>query len=232
VTGLDSLLYDRRPAGQFTVYAAADAGDVDPFGSLDVAVDRRRLPPGAPGPFLVVRSDGEFAGAISLSSLTGLLEPPVSRPGDREGVSEGYRVLFDALDDALNRAMNRRQLLAVSREIEDRAYRAGTGTLRVAFQRLSTFRSQADVYRHLTADTDLDVHVYGLPDWTPPDVEGLTYHRYSDETLAPYWILAFDGGEDRQPCALVARESADGYDGVWTDDPGTTAAVLAELEAV
>jgi len=75
------------------------------------------------------------------------------------------------------------------------------------------------------------VHVYGAPDWTPPTIAGVTYHEYPDDALERYWLLAYDSETaTAETCALVARETDDAYDSFWTSDPGTTRAVLAELE--
>ncbi len=225
---------------RFVVYHD-DETDVDiQFASHNVSVDSRPLPPNSAEPFLAIEEDGEFAGAIGLDELHGLLEPPIVRPGAREDVSAGYRVLFDLLDETVFTAMGRRELLAVSREIEDRAFRVGTGTLQATFQHLSTFRSQTAVYRQLAAETALDIHVHGVADRDPPEIPGITYHTYpadasarSAEPIDRYWTLAFDGGENEtQACGLVAREREDGYDGFWTDDADLVDAVVAELEAL
>lgn len=205
---------------QFTVYRSGEATAVeDQFAAHNVSVTRQPIPPAGPDPFLVIEEGEEFAGALGLSELEGLLEPPIVRPGERDDVSAGYRVLFDVLDETVFSAMERRQLLAVSREVEDRAYRVGTGTVHVSFQTLSTFRSQADVYRQLASATELDIHIYGIADWSPPDIAGISYHEYDDDTGGRYWALAFDGGHnDSQACGLVAREQTGRYDGFWTDD--------------
>lgn len=218
----ESLLSDVRDRDRrFVVYRSGEGPQLDvQFANYDVDVVVRDLPSGGPDPFLVIESNGEFAGAISVAELDGLLKPPLVRPGDGDDVSEGYRVLFDLLEETAFSAMNRRQLLAVSREIEDRAYRVGAGTLRVSFQALSVFESQVDVYRHLAAETDLDIHVYGVEDWTPPEITGLTYHGYETNSLEPYWVLAFDGGPDSEhACGLLGREHSGRFDGFWTDDP-------------
>jgi len=240
VTVFDQLLADiGEVKRRFTVYASDghderdDGADIEErFASRDVDVDYRTLPPGGPEPFVLIEEDGEFAGVLGARELRSLLEPPIVRPWKRTDVSEGYRVLFEVLDGTVFTALERRNLLAVSREIEDRAYRVGTGTLRVSFQTLSTFESQADAYRDLAAETDLDVHIYGLADWTPPEIPGITFHGHSNESIGRYWVLAFDGGSDAtQACGLVAREQPDGYLGVWTSDPGTVRDVADELAA-
>jgi hypothetical protein len=232
VTTLDSLLETvGKRDRQLTVYRGEEASDLqERFATQAVHVEVERLPPGGPDPFVVVEADGSFVGAIAEPELDWLLEPPIVRPGEYDDVSEGYRVLFELLDETVFTELTRRQLLAVSREIEDRAYRVGTGTLVAGFQTLSIFESQADVYRHLAAETALDVHVHGAADWEPPPIPGITYH--GDDDHERHWALAFDGGPDvTQANGLLARETEDGYDGFWTDDAALVGEILAALEA-
>ena len=234
MTQLDSLLQrvrERHP--HFTVYRGEAETDLpDQFATHAVNVDVERLPPGGPDPFVVIERDGAFVGAIAEAELQWLLEPPIHRPGADEGVSAGYRVLFDVLDETVFTALSRRQLLAVSREIEDRAYRVGNGTLGVGFQTLSTFETQVDLYRELATATDLEIHIYGAADWTPPDIGGITYHGNGETAHERHWVLAFDGGHDEfQACGLLARETTDAYDGFWTDDRGLVGELLTALEA-
>lgn len=219
---------------QFTVYRDGEQTAIETqFATHNVAVTHETLPPGGPDPFVVIEEDDTFRGAIALADLETLIEPPIIRPGDRDEVSRGYQVLFEVLDETVFAAMNRRQLLAVSREIEDRAFRVGNGTLRVSFQTLSTFKSQAKLYRQLASSTDLDIHIYGIDDWTPPVIPGITYHELTADLLGQYWVLAFDGGSiASQASALVAQEQRDGYNGVWTDDTKLVDDILAELAAL
>jgi len=228
----ESMLAGVRDRGRHvTIYRRRDEEtDFDDwFINHAVSVDVRPLPPGGPDAFVAIESDGGFAGVLGEEQLSGLLEPPVVRPGERDDISAGYRVLFDVLDDTVFTSMERRQLLAVSREIEDRAYRVGAGTLRVGFQTLSAFEPQLDVYRHLATTTELDIHIYGSADWTPPEIAGVTYHTV-DDSRARYWVLAFDGGpDDTQASGLVAKERSDGYDGFWTDDIGMVDEITAGL---
>jgi hypothetical protein len=230
----DSLFAEVRDSPrQFTVYRNDEGTELESqFDTRNVSVRYRDLPPG-PDPFLVIETDGEFNGALPLSELERLLEPPVTKPDGAEDVSEGYRVLFDLLDKTVYTALERRQLLAVSREIEDRAFRVGEGTLRVSFQTLSTFESQAPLYHKLASATDLDVHIYGVDDWTPPEIEGITYHEFAAGPLDRYWVLAFDGGPDgAHPCGLVGQEQSDGFDGFWTDDGGMVGEIMTRLGRV
>jgi DICT domain-containing protein len=129
--------------------------------------------------------------------------------------------------------MRRRELLTVSREIEDRAFRVGEGTLRVSFQTLSTFESQKTVYRTLATDTDLDIHIYGVDDWTPPAISGISFHAEKTDSFKRYWVLAFDGGPDEtQSCGLLAEEHSDEYTGFWTNDAVTVEEIAASFNPV
>jgi hypothetical protein len=253
----ESLFDDvRNRRKEFVVYRHGGPTDLEAqFATHNVRITCRTLPPGASTPFLVIREDGEFRGALSLADLEGLLTLPIVRPVEREDVSAGYRALFDVVDDTVFTSMARRELLAVSREIEDRVRRVGRGTFRVSFQALSIFESQLDVYRRLANETDLDIHIYGSDDWIPPEIAGITYHSDIDPSLEQYWVLVFDGegkggecdegdeddggsvesGDDSgtgnsQTCALVAQERADGYRGFWTDDAAMVSRVLRTLE--
>lgn len=229
VNSLIAELRDREH--QFTIYRSGDQPDIEVWlADHGVAVESRSLPPGGPEPFVEIKTDGEVVGVIGIEAVEGLLEPPISRPGDRDDISDGYRVLFDVLEKMVLSGMNRRELLAVSREIEDRAYRVGEGTLRVNFQTLSTFRSQTEVYRTLTTETDLDIHIHGLDDWTPPTITGITYHIDEAERFEPYWALAYDGGPtDSQACGLVAQEHSNDYTGFWTNDPALVEEIATAL---
>lgn len=229
---LDAILAGvREREKQFVVYGADETTAADLFSNHNVSLVYRDLPAGGPSPFLVVEDGGRFAGAVSLDDLDGLFSPPLVRPGEGTDVSPGYRVLFEVLDDTVFTSMERAELLAVSREIEDRAFRVGRGTLRTSFQRLSVFESQLDVYRRLADVTDLAIHVHGAPDWDPPEIAGVTYHEDAADDVERYWVVAFDGGDDAQACALLAVEEGDGYRGFWTDDPAVVADVLAALAA-
>jgi len=127
---------------------------------------------------------------------------------------------MELIEETLFASLDRRQLLAASRDINDRALRVGSGGLRVGSQRLSAFESQVPVYRRLGTETDLDVHVYGRPDWSPPAIENVTYHRDDDGSFDRYWFLAFDGGgDDTQTCALVARDRTEGCTEFPSYDP-------------
>lgn len=203
------------------VYSSAeDPDDLDGFETRNAAVEYRKLPGEGEG-FLVIRDADGFVGSISLSELRTLLEPPLVRPQHLEELSPGYRALYELLAETLFSALERRQLLAASREIENRAWRVGEGRLQVGFQNLSAMQAQISVYAALEAETDLEIHVYGRDDWVPPDLPGVDVHAVDEGAeIGDYWLLLFEGGlEDDQACALLAEERDPGeYRGFWTYD--------------
>lgn len=231
---LDSLITEHRETGhQFTVYRSGDEPALETWLiNHGVATESRPLPPGGPDPFIEIKTDGEVVGVIGVKAVEKLFEPPVVELDDRDDISEGYGVFFEVLEKTVFSAMERRDLLAVSREIEERAFRVGKGTLRVCFQTFSTFKSQMGVYRTLADETGLDIHIYGVEDWTPPEITGITYHAEAAKRFEPYWALAYDGGPNvENACGLVAKEDFDEYTGFWTNDPVIVEEIATTLRA-
>lgn len=222
----------RRKRKTLIVYSD-DATDIaDEFDSKNVTVQYRRLRGVGPDEFLVIRDEGGFKGAIGLASLREFLTPPVLVPWSDEFDPSSFRDLVALLDRTLFTSFDKRQMLAASREFEDRAWRVGDGTLHVGFQSLSAFRDQTNVYRHLANETDLDIHIYGRADWGPPRIPSTTFHAKVTGEIGTVWFIVYDGGGDeRQKCALVAEERADGrYFGFWTYNTSTVDDLRAHLE--
>lgn len=229
------LIEDQRDTKhRCTIYRRSDPPEIEQWlDSHGVAIESRPLPPMKPDPFIEISVNDEVVGVIAIETVEALLESPIVKPGERDEISEGYRALFDILEKTVVSGMSRREFLAVSREIEDRAFRIGEGTLRVNFQTLSAFKSQTDVYKTLATETDLKIHIYGVDDWTPPTITGITYHTKGADRFQPYWVLSYDGGiDDTQACGLVAEELMDGYTGFWTNDPPIVEQIAATLHAI
>lgn len=114
-------------------------------------------------------------------------------------------------------------LIAISRLIERRAWKAGAGTLRASFQKLERMqdeRGTREVYQSLV-DTDLDVHLYGAADELPSeDLRGII-HAGDTEDFRRSWFVVFhpEDGTDGS-IALVAYEvEPRTWSGFWTYDP-------------
>lgn len=110
-------------------------------------------------------------------------------------------------------------MLAASREIEERAWRIGEGTLYAGFEREAALVDQLDVYDRLASHEMLTVTAF-IDDTWGRSASDLTVVPDSDE-IGAFWFVVFDGaGSDLQKCALVAEERLAGrYYGFWTYDP-------------
>lgn len=232
-------IFDRfeRTQRTITVYASSPQPDiVDQFETRVVSVTHAPLPSVSRDEgFLVIRDANGFAASIGLREVREFLEPPIYRPWDEAFADAEYRILLEILDDTVWYSLDRRQLLATSREIEDRAWRVGEGALHVGFQRLSLLHHQLPIYERLTEETDLEIHVYGQADGSSPNPDGMTIHTVdgADDEIGDFWLLAFDGGgDDRQACALLAEEwDPDEFAGFWTYDPAVVDEIASYLEA-
>ncbi len=229
----DSLIAEvQNKDRQFTVYRSGEPTEIEQWlATHGVTIRPRSLPPHWPKPFIEIKANDEVVGVIGVEAIEALIEPPLVTPGERDGISEGYRVLFDILEKTMFSGMNRHDLLAISREIEDRAFRVGNGILKVSFQTFSTFKSQIELYRTLATETDLDIHIYAIEDWTPPPISGITYHANAAEQFGAYWVLAYDGGTDEtQSCGLVGKERSGEFTGFWTNNSAITEEISKTLE--
>ncbi|MDR5674172.1 histidine kinase [Halalkaliarchaeum sp. AArc-GB] len=137
-------------------------------------------------------------------------------------------------------------LIAMSRFIERRAYRQGAGRLRTSFQRLSRIedeRGTRKVYRTLD-DSEVQTHVYGIPDWRPSTDSALIAHGGYTEAFRKSWFVVYTpsdssdsnaesnewvAGEAEAPhAALVGIETeSERWRGFWTFRPS----LVREIDA-
>lgn len=136
-------------------------------------------------------------------------------------------------------------LVVISRYIEQVAARAGRGRHRASFQSLSRIKDERgtfQVYEHL-ADTAVDVHVYGTPDWVPSKALDVTTHAGHSADFRDSWFVLFTPSthrsatdhspaaaarSDRGPVALLAIEAEPKvWEAFWTFDPS----LVADLNA-
>lgn len=113
-------------------------------------------------------------------------------------------------------------LILVSRFVERRAFETGSGTIRTSFQRLSRLEDEQGtrtVYEKL-ADSDVDVHVYGQPDWIPSRELDVITHAGRDENFKRAWFVLYEpdstashaeaetqGAAESGPIGLLAYET-------------------------
>lgn len=203
---------------------------VPEFVDRNVRVKHESLPPPLGPGFAVVERDG-IRGICRLDVLTGVEEPPTTEPWDEAPDRTDYRQFLGLFRDTQFTTTDRGQLLATSREIEDRAWRTAAGALHAGFQSLSVFRSQAPLYEKVAEQAGLDVSVYGRPDWTPPQSDDVTTITAEGGELGEFWFVVYRDPTGRNSCALLAEEhSPDEYVGAWTYDAETVDHLVTYLE--
>lgn len=127
-------------------------------------------------------------------------------------------------------------LIMISRYIEQLAWEHGSGRLRSSFQRLSRLndeRGTRQVYRTL-GETDVDVHVYGVPDWLPPkSFPGVIHAGYHGEFRTSWFVVFHVDDPQAKTAALVAERVGDNeWEALWTFDDDRIRAVNRYIERV
>ena len=187
------------------------------FGDRNVSVVGESTDSGRPGQFVTLSEDGEVLTATSIETLEPVLDGEASLGLDERP----YSSLLAHLDETMFTSWDTQQMVAASREIEDRAFRVDSGVLHAGFQYTSTLRNELPVYERL-GSTDVDVHAYAVPDTDFPRSEGLTMHVERAAELGQSWFVVFDGGTAETHCALLAEERAPrSFYGFWTYDEST-----------
>jgi DICT domain-containing protein len=114
-------------------------------------------------------------------------------------------------------------LIMMSRYIERLAWEHGSGRLRSSFQRLSRLKDERGtriVYETI-GETDVDVHVYGVPNWVPPEsFPGVIHAGYFGEFRTSWFVVYHAEDDDRRVAALAADRVDDNeWEALWTFDP-------------
>jgi len=214
------------------------------FEDQSVTVADRVVPNGAEDIVCLVE-DGHVVATTPLAQLEEsflLVNVDRYRSGTRGLQSESFPDVLTALSDTEFRVRgfpksDREKLLLVliSRYIEYRALRSGSGRLRATFQKLSRLDDELGTQRVYSwlAESDVDTHVYGIDDdpETVHDID-VTVHTGRDEPYRRSWLVVFrppagrDGG-----AALAAIETGNNvWQGVWTHDAGRIGRIETYLE--
>jgi len=183
---------------------------------------------GGPENYVVLSKDGEFLTAAAVDAVLNPTHSTESHFGNRRETP-----VLDHLDETMFTSYDPDQMVSASREIEDRAWRIGSGRLHAGFQKLSIIGTQLDVYEQLGGREDLDVHAYGYPDEELFGHQNFTVHVERAEEIATSWFVVYDGaGVDSNKCALLAEErDPREFYGFWTYDPDTVDWMVDHLES-
>ncbi|TYL39733.1 histidine kinase [Natronococcus pandeyae] len=216
---LESVERERKRLEVYTAEPAVAAELERQFTTRNVTVDHRQAEAFDDG-FVAIRDpDNGFRGTLGLDQFDAILSPETHLPWAVESTDVDTRELFDFLENTLFASYDRRQMLAASREIEERAWRIGEGTLYAGFEREAALVDQLEVYDRLASHEMLTAIAFVDDTWGRSATD-LTVVPDSDE-IGAFWFVVFDGaGSDLQKCALVAEERRAGqYYGFWTYDP-------------
>ena len=185
------------------------------LGPRHVAVRHTSTAEGVPENVAILHDGEQFRAASDLRDLYRFADPAVGAHTADDIEAVEVPAVVRELDDTTFSDYGQERMVVASREIEKRAWNAGSGTLHTGFQRLSLVASQRSIYRKL-AGSDLDVHVYGVPDADSPDLD-VAVHGHDTEEMAESWFVVFEGS-DGERSALLALETAERntYRGFWT----------------
>ena len=182
----------------------------------------------APDEFAVLARNGTFVTAVTVDDLLPdrALDGSDDENGDEPTGSPTGRIggpVLDHLDETMFTSYAETDMVAASREIEDRAWRVGRGELHAGFQTLDVLTGETNTYDRLGEKPDLDVHAYAVAEGDAPAPEHFTVHIERTPEIRETWFVAFDGGGlDDAKCALLAEEREPGtFYGFWSYDPET-----------
>lgn len=240
---MDSLsdIFDAIENRRKTLDVYTDGGDVaaeleSQFSTRNVEVTHHQIPAMTRDGFVIIRAPDEtFQATLGLDHFRSILSPQIHPPWKIEESAVDYEQVFDFLNNTVFTSYDRRQMLAITREIEQRAWRSNTGTLYVGFQDGAAFASQIPVYNRLISESELTATIYIEDDWTIPDgiVDRITIVTEAGEEIGRHWFVIFDGGgSDLDACALVARERDPGsFYGFWTNDSERVRKLISYLDS-
>ena len=149
--------------------------------------------------------------------------------------------VIDALDDVRFSLRNYPKshkekflLILLSRYVERMAFENNGGTLRTSFQHLSRINDEQgtrSVYERL-AGSETEVHLYGVPDWTPPPELEVTVHEGRNAAFRHSWFVVYMPTDpSSQHAALVAVEGeSQTWEGFWTYDSDTVRDINRYIE--
>lgn len=211
------------------INASADAVDDlrAHFADRNVAIVDRTLDVDVES-FAVLSHDGEFITAVDIDGI--LDTDGRTEPGF---VAETYRPILDHLDETVFTSYSIGDMIAASREIEDRAFRTAKGELHSGFQTLDTLGGELELYNRIATESDLNVHTYAAPEGSVPKDAQFRIHIERSPEIRNTWFVAFDGGGiENNKCALLAEERGERtFYGFWSYEPETVDYMIDHLRS-
>jgi len=200
------------------------------FEAQNVAIEAATTDGGVPADVVVLTRGEEFLAGASAGELRDLMESTPSGPGGLGVDDSAHERLLRHLKETTFTAHTHADMLAATREIEDRAWRVGEGTLYAGFQYASKLSNEEMTYSDLTK-RDLEIHVYASPDEPFPEIDGVVAHPEATAEIEETWFVAFDGaGDDDKKSAILAEEREAGFYGFWTYNPRLVDEIVDHLD--
>jgi len=231
----EAVLGSRQTLTVFNHTGGTDLDDIrEYFGRFNVDINHVEVDTETVD-FAVLHKGSESLAAAPVAALGTAVDVETFGARSEDTSQHLGQVLLAHVDKSAFAARDvwKRFLIRMSRHIELRSIRSGSGVFHAGFQRLSRFYNQhrtRRVYSEI-ADTGVDVHLYGVRDIDDVgDIDDrLTVHAEDDEEIARTWFLVYDGPDDA--ATLVAEEQESGsYRGFWSFDPAVTEAAREYLE--
>jgi hypothetical protein len=213
------------------------------FENQSVSVTEEDLPDGDRD-MVYLLEDREVIAASPLSALrdailmvnsdlyvTGARGPDAVDPPDVIADMQDVRFRLRGYPESNNEKL---LLITISRYIERLALESDGGKHRASFQRLSRIddeRGTRYVYEKL-ADSPVETHVYGMPDWSPPPELDVTIHGGWSRDFRESWFVLFkpDRREADHAAVLAVETEPRTWDGFWTYDPETVETLNGYIE--
>ena len=239
-----STFVDRKDSSEWTVQLINPTGP-EPirnmaeglFGSLNADLSETEIE-GIEDDQLLVIQDGNVVASSPLNNVENTLlmvNSDLYTTGTKSlneiSIPDAIQELSDTvfkLDGYPEANTEKLVLTLVSRSIEQQAASSQTGTLRTSFQKLSRLddeKGTRKVYEQLGQLTELDTHVYGIPDWIPPSEMKLTVHPVRDGEIRNTWFVVYRNETGTSRAMLATKGGANTWRGYWTNN-------TAEIHAI
>lgn len=212
------------------------------FDRYNVVVSTTFRDESLPDAFLLLTDGEECLAAIDVDTLYEYLVEPLETDTfvhwsrDDPRLSSAVQTFLTNLDENVYRVEQETKLplISISRTIEQRAGRGNAGTVHTGVQRLSRLRDERetwDTYVRL-ADRDVDVNLYGVPDWRPPATDSMTVFADEDgDCVGEFWFVVYETDGRDVGGALLAHEVEPGtYTGFWTFRPELVSDLATHVE--
>lgn len=213
------------------------------FFGQEVTVSERELPDAEEDTVVLVEGNGDKGEVIATSPLQALQETillvnsDLYRTGSKGIENLDFPDVLARLDGVQFRLRGYPEseyekllLIVVSRYIERHAWLVSDGTLRTSFQQLSRIndeRGTRTVYEKL-ADSDVQIHVYGVPDWKPDLGFDVIWNEGYTKDFRDSWFVVYtppesaevqgENGETHVALLAVEVEPRE-WEAFWTFDP-------------